>query len=196
MPDEAAPRTRRRGAALTQAIYLATLAELAETSFDDLSFDKIATRAGTGKAALYRRWTTPAELVLDALTDPVTGFGDTAEPGTGSLRTDLLTLLGGLARVLDEPQGRALRPLLAERARHPELYARIRAQVLQPRQDLIVRLLAAAAKRGEVRPEAVTARVASVGPRLILTEHMDSGTVSGAEVEAIVDEVVLPLVRA
>jgi AcrR family transcriptional regulator len=190
------PETRRRGDALVRAIYETTLAELAETSFAELSFEKIAARARTGKAALYRRWPSPANLVLAALTDPVAGFGETPSPRTGSLRGDLLALLGGLARVLDEPHGRALRPLLTQRARHPELYDRIRALVLRPRQELITQLLADAVSRGEARPAAATARIAAVGPRLVLAEHMDAGTVTGAEVTAIVDEVLLPLVTA
>src|SRR6187551_315250 len=68
------PATRRRGPALTEAIYLATLDELIRDGFADLSFDKIAKAAGTGKAALYRRWAGPEDLVLAALTDPGTGF--------------------------------------------------------------------------------------------------------------------------
>ena len=42
---------RRRGSELTEAIFRTTLEELARTSFAELSFDKIATAAGTGKAA-------------------------------------------------------------------------------------------------------------------------------------------------
>lgn len=56
---------RRRGTKLTHAIYLATLNELAETSFEELSFDRIAIRAGAGKASLYRRWSSPKELLLE-----------------------------------------------------------------------------------------------------------------------------------
>jgi AcrR family transcriptional regulator len=187
--------TRRRGDALVRAILESTLAELAETSFEELSFEKVAARARTGKAALYRRWSTPEDLVLAALTNPVAGFGETAPPGTGSLRGDLLVLLEGLARVLDEPPGRALLPLITQRARHPKLFARIRALVLRPRQELILGLLADAAERGEARPAAVTARIAAVGPRLVLLEHVEAGVVTTTEVATIVDEVLLPLIR-
>jgi AcrR family transcriptional regulator len=187
--------TRRRGDALVRAILESALRELAETSFEELSFEKVAVRARTGKAALYRRWSTPADLVLAALTDPVAGFGATPPPGTGSLRGDLLTLLGGLARVLDEPHGRALLALITQRARHPELFARVRSLVLRPRQELILDLLAHAAERGEARPAAVTARIAAVGPRLVLVEHLEAGAVTVAEVTTIVDEVLLPLIR-
>ncbi|MEU6408120.1 TetR/AcrR family transcriptional regulator [Microbispora sp. NPDC046933] len=197
---DAAPgtrQTRRRGDALTQAVYRATLDELAEVGFEGLRFDKIASRAGTGKAALYRRWSTPAELVMAALTDPSAGFGgEMTVPATGALRTDLVALLGNLARTLDEPHGRALRPLLSQRSRHPELYAQIRTVILKPRQAFLRDLLRAAADRGEVRPAAVTDRIASVGPKMVVMEHMDAGVVTAADVEAIVDEVLMPLISA
>jgi AcrR family transcriptional regulator len=178
------PDTRRRGDDLVRAIYSSTLAELAESSFEELSFEKIALRAHTGKAALYRRWSTTAELVLAALTDPAAGFGETPPPRTGSLRGDLMVLLGGFARVLDEPHGRALVQLITQRQRHPALFDRVRDLVLRPRHELILELLG----------EAGTARLAAVGPRLVLVEHVESGSVSEAEVAAIVDEVLLPLV--
>jgi hypothetical protein len=120
---------RRRGTKLTHAIYLATLNELAETSFEELSFDRIAIRAGAGKASLYRRWSSPKELLLEALTDPSAGFGTPRPPDTGSVRSD------------------AVRP-----------------------------------------------RIAAVGPRLLIAEHMDSGTVTKTEIEAVVTEILLPLV--
>jgi AcrR family transcriptional regulator len=176
--------TRRRGDDLVRAIYASTLVELAGSSFEELSFEKIALRARTGKAALYRRWSSPADLVLAALADPVAGFAETPPPRTGSLRGDLLVLLGGLARVLDEPHGRALLQLITQRQRHPELFERVRDLVLRPRQDLILELLG----------EAGTALIAAVGPRLVLVQHIESGSVGEAEVAAIVDEVLLPLV--
>jgi AcrR family transcriptional regulator len=178
------PVTRRRGDALVRAVYSSTLAELAEAGFEELSFEKIALRARTGKAALYRRWSSPADLVLAALADPVAGFGETPPPHTGSLRGDLLVLLGGFARVLDEPHGRALVQLITQRQRHPALFDRVRDLVFRPRQDLILQLLG----------EAGTPRIAAVGPRLVLVGHIESGSVTEAEVEAIVDEVLLPLV--
>ncbi|MBP0457193.1 TetR/AcrR family transcriptional regulator [Streptomyces montanisoli] len=185
--------SRRRGAALLQAIFLATLEELAETSYEELSFDKVAARAGTGKTTLYRRWSTTAELVLAALSDPGTGFPPPAAPGTGSLRGDLTTVLAGLARGLQEPRGRALRPLITQRPRHPELFDEVFRALIVPHQGLLLDILRAAAERGEARPAAVTQRMASLGPRLIVMESMQRDSVPLSEVAAIVDEVLLPL---
>lgn len=192
-PGRSRKSTRRRGAALTQAIYQATFEEIDDVGFEGLAFDKIAPRAGTGKSALYRRWRTPTELVLDALSDPVAGFGKPIVPDTGSLRGDLIALLGAFAHVLDEPRGRALRFLIIQRTHNHELHQRVRELVMLPNRQILLSLLGAAVERGEADPACLTPRVASVGPRMILTESMDTGTVTEAEVQAIVDEVLLPL---
>ncbi|MGX6601282.1 TetR/AcrR family transcriptional regulator [Micromonosporaceae bacterium Da 78-11] len=192
----ASPATRRRGAALTEAIYRATLTELADSSFEELSFDRIAPRAGTGKSALYRRWDTPAELVLAALRDPVTGLGVPPDPDTGTLRGDLLALLTAFARVLDEPRGRALRPLLTQRARHPELFDQVMALVKGPHHEVLLSCLRRAADRGEADPRRVNPRVASVASRMIVFESMERGTVPTGEIVAIVDEVLIPLLSS
>ncbi|MFJ2829350.1 TetR/AcrR family transcriptional regulator C-terminal ligand-binding domain-containing protein [Streptomyces sp. NPDC087263] len=170
--------------------------ELALTSFEELAFDRIALRAGTGKSSLYRRWSTPKELVLAALTDPVVGFGWPLTPDTGTLRGDLTALLGSFACILEEPRGRALLPLMSQRARHPELYEQVHRLVIQPHQHIVLDVLRRAADRGEIDPCHVTPRVASVGPRLIIVESMDTGTVGRAEVDAIISEVLLPLTAA
>jgi hypothetical protein len=39
----------------------------------------------------------------------------------------------------------------------------------------------------------VTPRIASLGLRLVVSEHMDTGAVGDTEIRAIVDEIVLPL---
>lgn len=186
--------TRRRGEELTGAIYRATLDELARTSFEELTFEKVAAAAGTGKAALYRRWSEPAELVLAALGDAAAGFGHVPDPPhTGTLRGDLIELLTHLARTLDEPHGRALRPLIAHRHRHPELFERVHGIVVRPHLELLLAVLRDATARGEATQERVTERVASVGPRMITLQAWEHDVVNPDEVEAVVDEILLPL---
>ncbi|MFC7471734.1 TetR-like C-terminal domain-containing protein [Actinomadura keratinilytica] len=58
-------------------------------------------------------------------------------------------LLGAFADALDRPHGRVLRPLLAQRARHPELYAEVYRRVVLPHKEILRGILGAAVERGE-----------------------------------------------
>ena len=49
------------------AILRAALEGLAEYGYDRLTMDEIAARARAGKGALYRRWSSKAALVVDAV---------------------------------------------------------------------------------------------------------------------------------
>src|ERR1700753_4437896 len=65
--QSATVRTRRRGKQLEDALYDATLAELAAVGYGGLTMEGIAAQARTGKAALYRRWSSKHDLVQAAL---------------------------------------------------------------------------------------------------------------------------------
>ncbi|MDT5086507.1 MAG: hypothetical protein QOJ61_3550, partial [Mycobacterium sp.] len=52
---------------LDATILDAALAGVAEQGYDRLSMDAIASRAGVGKAAIYRRWPSKAVVVADAI---------------------------------------------------------------------------------------------------------------------------------
>jgi Tetracyclin repressor-like, C-terminal domain len=57
-------------------------------------------------------------------------------------------------------------------------------------------ILQRAADRGEIRPEAVTQRIAETGPMLLHGELLQRGApITDEAVVAIVDEVLLPLLR-
>jgi AcrR family transcriptional regulator len=56
-----------RTARTQAAVFDATLAELVEHGYDQLSVEAVAARAGVHKTTVYRRWRTKAELVGEAL---------------------------------------------------------------------------------------------------------------------------------
>ncbi|MEU4744544.1 helix-turn-helix domain-containing protein, partial [Actinosynnema sp. NPDC023658] len=62
MTEDHRKQPRRRGEELNAAIYRATLEELAEVGYAKLTMERVAERARTGKAALYRRWSSRMEL--------------------------------------------------------------------------------------------------------------------------------------
>ena len=62
---------------------------------------------------------------------------------------------------------------------------------------MFLSLLGRAAERGQVRPEAITQLVADVGPALVMQRFSADGPpVPDAYVVSVVDDVVMPLLRA
>ncbi|WP_037345696.1 TetR/AcrR family transcriptional regulator [Sciscionella sediminilitoris] len=185
-------KTRRRGPELVAAIHRAVLAELAEHGFRGLTMDGIGTRAGTGRAPLYRRWKSVEELVLDTVTHALTELDRPAD--TGDLRTDLLAHFRRLADgVLAGELGGALHAIIGERARYPELIGAIRDQALRPHLDAISATVRAAAQRGELDEATVTEQACAAGPALIVVHSLIGDAPPGEdELADIVDHVVLP----
>jgi AcrR family transcriptional regulator len=185
---------RRRGEALHAAIFEATIAELLEVGYAQLTMEGVANRASASKGSLYRRWSSRAELVADAVhhanPDPL------QMEDTGNVRDDVLSFLEAFARVLNGASGEAVRGLMAETLRDRELLAVIRIRFIEPAHIQLMEALRRGVVRGEVRPAALTPLVASVAPALLrqyITLH-DAPIPRSALVD-IVDQVVMPLVR-
>jgi len=191
--DAADRQRRRRGDALLTAIFDAVFEELATHGYEALSVERVAERARTGKASIYRRWPNKLELVVDALDSTLPSFED--PPDTGSVRGDLVAVFTEMARSMSDPSGCAVRSCIL--GQEPALADILRQRVLPPRKAMVVAILRRGAERGEVRPGAVSERVAAVGPMLLHGEVVQHGLpLPGGTVEAIVDEVILPLIRA
>ncbi|MYW35054.1 TetR/AcrR family transcriptional regulator, partial [Streptomyces sp. SID2119] len=79
---------------------------LARDGFDRLDLAEVARRAGVGKTTVYRRWSTPAGLVADLLTD----MAEQSLPrtDTGSLAEDLRANARLVVRTLTDPRQGAL----------------------------------------------------------------------------------------
>ena len=184
--------TRRRGDALLDAIHTAVLEELASSGFGGLSIERIAERARTGKASIYRRWPSRLELVIDALDRTMPSLEEL--PDTGRVREDLLIVLRRVAAAMDSRTGHAARACFAPGV-DDELSQAIRERLLPPRKAALLSILQRGADRGEVRRSAVTPRIAEVAPMLLQGEIMHRGHIDDDAVVAIVDDVLLPRLR-
>ncbi len=71
------------------AILNAALAALTEHGYDATNMDDVAARAGVGKAAIYRRWSSKAALIADTLVHWRPDLLTNDAPDTGSLAGDL-----------------------------------------------------------------------------------------------------------
>ncbi|KOT61460.1 TetR family transcriptional regulator [Streptomyces rimosus subsp. rimosus] len=186
---------RRRGEELENAILTAALEELTEVGYAALTMERVAARARTSKAALYRRWTGRAELVLDAC--KVRGFSDLDLADTGTLRGDVIALLRQMSAKMATPIGGILRGLLGEMTRDPEFARLIRERIHTVGPVGIRGILQRAVERGEVQPWVLDSRRATVATDLLRNEFLLFGApVEDETVIEIVDDVYLPLVLA
>ncbi|HKA11784.1 MAG TPA: TetR-like C-terminal domain-containing protein [Candidatus Dormibacteraeota bacterium] len=187
---------RRRGARLELAISRAVLEELATVGFGGLTFEGVAHRAKTGKSALYRRWPTKTDLVIESILENLPNPQEA--PGTGSLREDLLSFLGDVAAGLMGPVGIAMRVLFAEAAGDSRLRSAIRERIIEPRRKALTGIIAEACRRGEVREDALIPETAEVGPALLVQRFLETGdsAISRQVVVRIVDKVLLPLLAS
>src|SRR6202034_2971411 len=91
-PARPAGATRRRGATLERALLDAAWEELQSSGYARLTMERVAERASTSRAVIYRRWPNRAALVIAAWRHRhpvVTGV----LPDTGTLRGDVLAIL-------------------------------------------------------------------------------------------------------
>jgi AcrR family transcriptional regulator len=189
--------TRRRGAALDEAILQATIEELHAVGFRSLTMDAVAARAGTSKNVIYRRWPSRGALCVAAYlrmlpTDPEDA------PDTGSVRSDALALLQRANERMSTPVGQMLRELIAGIQAEPELIRDLREQASRAGVAVWLKVLARAVSRGEVDPSALAPRVATVAVDLLRNEYSLNGarSVPDAVLAEIVDQVYLPLLRS
>lgn len=188
--------TRRRGAALEEAILRAAAAALRESGYAGLTVDKVARRAATNKNTIYRRW--PHRAALGVAAYRYLAERRTVAPDTGTLRGDAIELLRQANATWSSPEGAVLRDLLSAVREEPRLLDLLREQAGASAMDSAwLTLLSRAVARGEAPPEAVHPRVASLPLMLLRGEYAVRGipSVPDPVLTEIVDEVFLPLVR-
>ena len=94
---------RPRSEEAHQAILNATVELLAEQGYSALTVEGVASRAGVGKATIYRRWPSKLPLVVEAF-GQLPAFEDV---DTGSLEEDLVQMVRRyLERFISTPLAR------------------------------------------------------------------------------------------
>jgi AcrR family transcriptional regulator len=149
------PGTRRPGRPRSeradQAIIDAALSLFAESGPEGLCIERVAARAGVGKATIYRRWPGKEDLLLDAIAALKTPL---PEPAGRSAREDLVALLGAMCEETADPRrARQFALLLGEGAKYPRLMARYLETVVEPRREVIRAVLRQGIATGELRPD-------------------------------------------
>lgn len=191
------PAGRRRGERLETAILTAAREELAAVGYAHLTMEAVAVRARTSKPVLYRRWPSRALLVLAVMRQGVPAPDEL--PDTGNLRSDLIALLCLLVHRMDELPPDLIPGLLTDALRDPATFELLRAYIAQSdAEEMVLDIVRRAAERGEVPTATLSPRVARVAFDLARNEVLFFGGTSldDTAVAEIVDEIVLPLMRA
>jgi AcrR family transcriptional regulator len=148
--DKGAGAGRPRDPRIDAAILRAAADLLVEIGYSNLTMAAVAERAGTTKTALYRRWSSKAELVHEAA---FPAAPTAIETPPGDIAADIRAMIAAARDVFTSPVVRAALPgLVADMAADADLNARVTARFT----DLFVAVharLADAVKRGEVHAD-------------------------------------------
>jgi AcrR family transcriptional regulator len=188
--------SRRTGEELIQAVHAAALAEISENGLRGASMDRIAKRAGTGKAALYRRWPNVRALGLDVFLTTIAESVPQAFPNTGSLRQDLVDSMKSFTSSFRGPMALVLRELISESAHDPALIDEFNRRFGEPMESELVSVLQRAMARGEIPTKPIDPLIFELPDTLISHRLLMRGEIiDDITCEHLVDNVILPLLE-
>ena len=185
--------TRRRGATLEHALLDAAWEELTTAGFASLTMESVAARAKTGVAVLYRRWPNKGDLVMAAIVH-YRRTRRVENPDTGTLRGDLLALLGDFS---DGQSGftaimaATFAGLQADSGLTP---AEVRARIIEEQPIRSSQIYRRAHERGEIDLDRIPAAVLTMPFDLMRHDLlMTLNAVPPERIVSIVDDLFIPL---
>jgi AcrR family transcriptional regulator len=187
---------RKRDHTRDPEILDAAIEVLAETGYDGMTIDMVAARAKAGKATLYRRWPSKAELVLDAVACMKSAdINHNALPDTGTLRGDLIAMIKAPNIREGQQKLQVMAGLVSMLSRNPELADAAYSAIVEPRASANRILMERAVARGEISADNDIDTLCLVSPSmaayrvLILRKPVDR-----AFLISLIDGVILPAV--
>jgi AcrR family transcriptional regulator len=140
---------------------------LVETGYDGMTIDMVAARAKAGKATLYRRWASKADLVIDAVSCLKKSAVDLGRlPDTGTLRGDLIAMIKPHAIEDGERKLQVMAGLISMLSRDPGLTNAVNAALIEPRVSANRILMRRATARGEIPPDCDIETLSQVVPAM------------------------------
>ncbi len=174
----------------------AALQVLAEVGYDGMTIDIVAARAKAARATLYRRWSTKADLAVDAVRHmSQADAAPEALPDTGTLRGDLIATI--VEQSLQEQQLRiAVMSGLVPLSRTDPRLAGVTADAgLEPWIGVGRSLIQRAVDRGDF-PDADVATIAQVIPMMCICRvAVQQQPITREFSVALIDGVILPALR-
>jgi AcrR family transcriptional regulator len=153
MKAQATPRTpgRPRSEKARKAVIQSTLALLSRVGFNELRVEAVASRAGVGKATIYRWWPNKAELVIDSFVWAVEE--ELRFPSAGPVLESIHQQMRRWAVIFRSPLGQIVATVIGAGQSDPEILQAFRAHWVEPRRIEARRLLRLAMENGEVRDD-------------------------------------------
>ncbi|WP_245451342.1 TetR-like C-terminal domain-containing protein [Georhizobium profundi] len=133
---------------MTDTLHRAFFEEWAQRGFAAISLERVAARAGAGKAAIYRRFSSHHEFAAAAVSS--LGLKLAMPEDHGSLEADVLAFLIRLRVVFRHPIIRRILPDLHAEAARSASMRELNTQVAHARREQAQVILDRAIKRGEL----------------------------------------------
>lgn len=142
---------RKRDPSRDAEILNAALEVLAEEGYDGMTTDMVALRARAGKGAMYRRWSSKADLILEAVAQMKRNMVDLNRlPDTGTLRSDLLGLFKPQPLGEAEKRLKIMAGLTSMLSQNRSFAEAVNAAVVDPWTEAYSILMKRALERGEI----------------------------------------------
>lgn len=176
------------------AILQAAIELVAEIGYDRLTIDAVAARARAGKATVYRRWPSKAELVAEACSCVVLERLDT--PDTGSIRTDMIAIAESIwVHSGPVPRAAVMAGLMSALLANPDLRDAVQHTTRAP-VSVVAPVIQAAVERGEIpeipEPDYLEL-VGMVLPGMCMFQFAKTGIAPDSHfIETVVDRIFLP----
>jgi AcrR family transcriptional regulator len=191
---------RKRDHSRDQDILDAALDVLAEVGYNTMTVDMVAARAKAGKATLYRRWSSKAELVVDAIACmkrplPQERDGTCVPPDTGTLRGDLVAMVKPKAVTDSNRHLKIMIGVASMMSQEPQLFEALTDIMVKPRVESYRVVMQRAIDRCEIRPDVDVELLSSLGPAMAMYRAMyEQQAPSRESIIHLIDTVVLPAV--
>ena len=170
----------------------AALALLARVGYDRMTMDAVAAEAKAGKATLYRRWSTKASLVVDALLRSKQALQAPAVD-TGSLREDLIAMSCAEGGLTDQQSSGVMAGVITALHHDPDFALEFRTRVVHPKLETTRALFERARERGEIAADLDLDLLAPALAGIVLHRSFVLGLDADERTVAqVVDQIILP----
>jgi AcrR family transcriptional regulator len=172
------------------------LTVLAQQGYDRMTIDAVARRAGMARATVYRRWSTKADLVLEAVSAMSRADVDFEHlPDTGTLRGDMTSMIRTFDDGEQQVRIQAMAGLLTFTGSDERLGEAAANAGIGPWIEVNRHLIQRAVDRGEFPPSADIDSLAELIPMMCVSRAVQRLPTTRAFSLALIDGVVIPAMR-